>query len=215
MLKSLLINKKKIPIPVPLKSLKDVLAWISDHLLGKDHSVTRVRIDHEEVDLYEEAKWVKILLKDDSLLEIQIDSPLEIAAQTLDAAKNLCLILERSLKPLAVYLWQYQEAIEPTQLDQVESDLIMIDELLDHGFIILEKSLDISLALSYRSALESSYKAMLIAKDNKDWRALARILLQQIESKLNELSGELGSLQKTIYELIAQDKFCPSQAFTG
>lgn len=215
MLKSLMINKKKIPIPVPLRSLKDLLCWISDHLLHKEHSVTRVRIDQDEVDLYDEASWAKIRLKDNSKVEVQIDSPMEIAAQTLEAAKNLCLILERSLKPLAVYLWQYQEVIEPTQLEQVESDLEMIDQLLDHGLVILEKDLDIALVRRYRSMLSKSFEAMLLAKTNKDWKAVARILLQQIESMLNELSSELGSLQKAAYDLIAQEKFCPSQAFTG
>ena len=59
MLKNLRINKKKVPVPVPLKSLNDALDWIQDTLVPPEHLITVIELDGQDIDpeLVNESNW--------------------------------------------------------------------------------------------------------------------------------------------------------------
>lgn len=217
MLKFVILNNKKVPVPVPLKTLQDVVSWIEDHLLRSDHTITRIKLDHQDIDFNGQGriKVPKKVLNKDSVVECRIDSPLDICVQSLDALRNLCLVLERSLKPIAVHCWQIQAHDKPADLRAVISDLELIDELLDHLFLILDERVDAQSARSYRETLHQARLAIQYAIEASDWKAVARILLKQIEGAIVELGVELGLMQKTVFELVADHNFCPSEAFLG
>jgi len=217
MLKFVILNKKKIPVPVPLKTLQDVVSWIEDHLVRQDHSITRIRFDHQDIDFSGQSKLIvpNIKLTDDSIVECQIDSPLDIGVQTLDALRNLCLVLERSLKPIAVQCWQTLPNDQPLDLSAVIGDLELIDELIEHLLLILDVRVDTHNVRAFRENLRQSRLSLQYAIGVSDWKAVARILLKQIEVSISDLNHELGFIQKCVFELIADHKYCPSEAFLG
>ncbi|MFW7380543.1 MAG: hypothetical protein ACOH5I_17155 [Oligoflexus sp.] len=217
MLKFVILNRKKVPVPVPLKTLQDLISWIEDHLVRKDHTITRIRLDHEDIDFSGQNHILvpAIKLKSDSLVECQIDTPLDIGVQTLDALRNLCMVLERSLKPIAVQCWQIGVNDKPIDLRPLIGDLELIDALLDHLLLIIDVRVDSSNARAFRENLEQGRLALQYAIEISDWKAVARILLKQVEISIADLNQELGFMQKCVFELIADHNYCPSEAFLG
>lgn len=215
MLRFVIINRKKVPVPVPIKNLRDLVGWIDSHLVRKDHSITRLKLDQQDIDLLDLARLPNLPLSEHSLVECQIDSPLEIGVQTLDALRNLCMVLERSLKPLAVHCWQLASQDSPSDLRSIFQDLDLIDQLLDHLLLIIDVRVDAANAKSYRESLQKAGLALKYAADANDWQAVARVLLRQVEATIIELGQELGSMQKCVFELIADHSYCPSEAFLG
>ena len=63
MLKSITLNRKKIPVPIPLTSLREAIAWVESDLLTQDRTITQVTLDGEEIEFSEKPIWVKGKLK--------------------------------------------------------------------------------------------------------------------------------------------------------
>jgi hypothetical protein len=205
MLKKLLINGKKIPVPVPIYNLSDAVAWIEKHLLRPDHTITRITLDGREIDLGNEDRLrvPAILLTAETDLRCKIDSPMEICIQTIDALRNLSTAIGRNLKPVAVHLWEYKGPRLSMEARAVIDDARLMIELLDHILILIDRRIDITNINSMRETIERAHRAIQAAESQSDWKGLARVLLQQLEEPTLELSHELSSLQKTIYEIQA------------
>lgn len=201
MIKHIFLNRRKIPCPVPLKRLNDAVSWVEAHLLRSDHTITRIKLDGEEIDF--QSGMPNLPLKANTKLEMQIDSPLDISVQTLDALRNLCVVLERSLKPLAVKLWQMPKQEESPEIEMILSDLLLIEELFDHIQPLLKKQIDLSSASTYCDHIQKAHAAIDLAIQHHDWQACARILLKNLEPGLKQLNLESEMLQKMIFELQA------------
>ncbi|HYX39785.1 MAG TPA: hypothetical protein VE954_42360 [Oligoflexus sp.] len=202
MLKKLLINGKKIPVPVPIHNLSEAAAWIEKHLLRPDHTITRIILDGREIDLGHEdiLRLPALPLTPESDLRCKIDSPMEICVQTIDALRNLSTAIGRNLKPVAVHLWEYKGSRLSMEARAVIEDARLMIELLDHILVLIDRRIDITNVTSIREAIDKAHRAIQIAESQSDWKGLARVLLQQLEEPTLELSNELSSLQKTIYE---------------
>jgi len=202
MLKKLLINGKKIPVPVPIHNLSDAVAWIEKHLVRPDHTITRITLDGREIDLGNDdvVRVPAIPLTPETDLRCKIDSPMEICIQTIDALRNLSTAIVRNLKPVAVHLWEYKGPRLSMEAHAVIDDARLMIELLDHILILIDRRIDITNVNSMREAIDRAHRAVQAAESQSDWKGLARVLLQQLEEPTLELSHELSSLQKTIYE---------------
>jgi hypothetical protein len=212
MLKSILINKKKVPVPVPIDNLPDLMAWIQDHLVHGDRTITRVQVDHEDVD------WTgigasasegiaKVPLNESSAVECKIDSPLDISVETSDALRNLCTVFEKSIKLVAVDCWQSQAREVPDDLATMYDDLELLLELSDHLLLVLDSGIDVKTFRGLQSDLKPAVKALGYAISQHDWKVSAKILLQKIETPIRELNQELAYIQKCIFELLAEQRF--------
>jgi hypothetical protein len=202
MLKKLLINGKKIPVPVPIHNLSDAVAWIEKHLLRPDHTITRITLDGRDIDLGNDdvLRVPALALTPESDMRCKIDSPMEICIQTIDALRNLSTAIGRNLKPVAVHLWEYKGSRISVEARAVIEDVRLMIELLDHILILIDRRIDITNVNSMRESIEKAHRAIQVAESHSDWKGLARVLLQQLEQPTLELSHELSSLQKTIYE---------------
>ncbi len=202
MLKKLLINGKKIPVPVPIQNLSDAVAWIEKHLVRPDHTITRITLDGRDIDLGNDdvLRVPTLPLTAESDLRCKIDSPMEICIQTIDALRNLSTAIGRNLKPVAVHLWEYKGTRLSMEARAVIDDARLMIELLDHILILIDRRVDITNVTSMRETIDKAHRAIQVAESNSDWKGLARVLLQQLEDPTLELSHELSSLQKNIYE---------------
>ncbi len=205
LLKKLLINGKKIPVPIPIQNLAEAIAWIEKHLLRPDHMITRVSLDGRDIDLGGDT-GIRVPahpLTDDSDLRCKIDSPMEICVQTMDALRNLSTVIGRNLKPVAVHLWEFKGPRLPAEARTVIDDANLMIDLLEHILVLIDKRIDIANVTSLREAIFKAHRAIGAAESQSDWKGLARVLLQQLEEPTLELANELSSLQKTIYEIQA------------
>lgn len=204
MLKKLLINGKKIPVPIPIQNLSDAIAWIEKHLVRPEHMITRITLDGRDIDLGDGPSHLpKQPLTAESDLRCKVDSPMEICVQTIDALRNLSTVIGRNLKPVAVHLWEFKGSRLPPEARTVIDDANLMIDLLEHILVLVDKRVDITNITSLRESIFKAHRAIQAAEAQSDWKGLARVLLQQLEESTSDLATELSSLQKTIYEIQA------------
>lgn len=207
MLKRVIINQKKVPVPVPILTLGEALQWIETNLVPQGHTLTRVSLNDsilngDEMDLGSR-------LTPESKLEVQIDSPVELSVQTLEAARNLSSVVLSGLKMLAVECWQSKPASRPTELSSVANDLTLILDLGDHIVSLVEPmGVDASAIQGIGCILKRVSVSLTMAASSSDWKACARLLLNRLEPLLRDFTAETESIQM---RLISQT----SLAMTG
>lgn len=197
MLKKIFINNKKIPIPVPIRTLGEALHWVEQTLLPVGHQVTRVALNERVInDWASDRDTASTALSDASRLEVQIDSPVDLTVQTLDAMRNLASVVGTGLKPLAVECWQARPQAKPEDLDAVVNDTELILDLIEHVSGLTESmSVDTSAVLGIATLLKRNNVGVSMAKANSDWKACARLLLNRLEPLLKDLIAESETLQ--------------------
>ncbi len=205
MLKRITLNGRRIPVPVPIRDLVEAIQWVQKHLLRPDHAITRIELNGADVDFSNdgECQVYPLRLEEGSDLRIKIDSPHEICRQTLDVLRNLSSVVGRNLKPIAVQLWEHKGARLPPEAAAIFDDLGLMQELLDHILVLLDKRVDATNVCSIQAAIHKAITAMNFAVQGTDWKAVAKVLLNQVEGPALELAGELTSVEKVIFELLA------------
>jgi hypothetical protein len=198
MLKTLYLNKKKIPIPVPLLTLQGALEWVEAYLVAGDKAITKVELNGRAIEYVPKEPMA---LDETSKLFIQIDSPVELSSQTLDAVRNLISMMHRDLKNHAVLCWGLSPRQSPAFLDDLVPDLELILNLLDHVALLLNNLCPTETLIVMTGDLTQVNATIQLARSQSDWRGLARILLKILEPKLADLNAELGQLQKLSFEL--------------
>ncbi len=205
MLKKIILNGKRIPVPVPIKTMGEALSWVERHLLRPDSTITRVELNGEEVRFTPDGYLIRpeASLGDEADLRIQMDTPSEICVQTIDALRNLGIGVGRNLKPIAVHLWEYKGAKVPTETQMVLDDIQLLIELYEHVIVLVDKRVDMSNVLSLQTQIHKAYAALQFALQHSDWKGTAKVLLNQLENPILELSQELATLQRTVIEVQA------------
>ena len=199
MLKHVFLNNKKLPVPVPIKTVSEAIKWAEESLLTADRIITKVVLDGHQLDGIEDGIESPVTLTPDSKLCLQVDSAKELSLQTIDVLRNLVSVLERNLKPIAVALWQSPEGIAPEGLRQLFDDIDLSQALLDHLLGILERAGDGRIeALSLK--LAKTRTTLLQANQAGDWKNLARAMLNQYEPEVLLLGAELAALQRQLFD---------------
>jgi hypothetical protein len=201
MLKRVIINGKRVPVPVPVKTLAEALRWVEETLVPAGHSITRVALDDRQLGDLEPGggDYGAVKLGEQTKLEVRIDSPVDLAVQTLEAIRNLSAAVGVGLKPLAVELWQARPGHRSPELDGITGDLQLMLDLIDHVTGLVDPMhVDISAAQGIGLLLRRATLGAQMAKSNSDWKGAARILLNRIEPQLKELVNESETLQLRI-----------------
>ena len=198
MIKSLFLNKKKVPIPVPLRTLQEVVEWVESYLVQGDKTITKIVLDGEEI---EPLPSRPLPVGESSKLFIQVDSPVELAVQTIDALRNMCSILLKNIKHRAVFLWGTSPSDRPEFVDEFFEDFTLLLNLSDHVMVLLSGICQTKNIENLTAELTDAEKAQQIAISQSDWRGLAKVMLRQVEPRLVELSDELSHLQRLVFEM--------------
>jgi hypothetical protein len=216
MLKRVFLNNRKIPVPIPVKTLADALQFVEKTLVPEGHTVTRVVLDGRTLsdELIHECRATA--LGDETRLEVQVDSPSDLAVQTLDALRNLALVIGSGLKALAVECWQAKGATRPAELAAVASDLKLILDLIDHLSGLVDAShIDAAAIQGLSGMVQRVHGSLDLARGNSDWRGSARILLNRLEPLLKDLVAEAESLQIRIMTAPTATRSPSARAPTG
>jgi hypothetical protein len=203
MLKHVYLNNKKLPVPVPIKTLSEAIKWAEEALLTADRIITKVVLDGTQLEGLEEGVQTPVVLTPESKLCLQVDSAKDLSLQTIDVLRNLASVLERNLKPVAVSLWQCAEGTPPEGLKLLMDDVDLSQALLDHLLGILDRPGDGRIeALALK--LGKTRDQMAHHLQSADWKNLARVMLNQYEPELLLLSAELAALQRHLFDTRAR-----------
>jgi hypothetical protein len=197
MLKHVLVNSKKVPVPVPVRTMAEALEWLEHTLVPAGHTITRIALDEQLIGYTAEVALLQSLkLSPSSKLAIQIESPAELTLQTLDATRNLSEVINGGLKALAVACWQVRGSFKPQELETLCNDLQLVTELTEHAASLLDLGSGEAAALQGIAGLvKRTAAALAMAKANSDWKGCARLLLNRLEPLLKELTNEAESQQ--------------------
>jgi len=181
MLKRIVVNQKIIPVPVPLKTLAEVCSWVDDTLVAVGQTVTSAVLDGKDVLDYWGLDKVcsSISVHDEMRLELRIESPEDLAFQTLDTIHALAGTVTRGLKALAVHLWQSRQSEIQPELSTVIEDVSLIcalmERLQDLAAIV---GIDVQALSQILDAVRDINSRLEVVMANGDWREAAQILLR-------------------------------------
>jgi len=191
-------------VPVPVKTLTQALQWVEDTLVPDGHTITRIELDGRILtDGFEDDENLgESIMTSESLLVIQIDSPIELAVQTMEAINNLASVIYSGLKILAVECWQSKPIDKPRELSGIAGDVELILDLVSHSAGLIDPTTIETAAINGIAVmLKRDSKSLQLAISNSDWKASARILLNRVEPLLNDLISETESLQIKVMAL--------------
>ena len=80
MLQNIYINKKKVPVPVPISGLRDAISWTEDFLVQPGYSLTRIELDGNLIDFDESGSLENRPLSNNSKLFLQLDSAADMCS---------------------------------------------------------------------------------------------------------------------------------------
>jgi hypothetical protein len=198
MLKFVHIKNHRIPIPVPLANLEEALQWVSSTFAVDDKLITRALLDGQVIDL-DQGNFEQIILKAESDLFVQVESPTEISVQSLEVIKDFCTVLTGRMKVTAVGLYEYEGREVTSNLSSMLEDMAYLTDLRIHVNEIID---------AYHEDI-APFEAMALVCDRvmrdlnlhiqaKSWKQCASILLNRLDPFLKMLRQEVVLLQGKI-----------------
>lgn len=204
MLKSILVNGKKVPIPVPISSLCDALSWVEETVLEQGHTITRITMNGIEME-EDECRAMTGKLSEETAVEFQIETPFDLMIQSLETIKNMTVVITRCLKPLAVTLWELDRSEVCPEFENSKEDIALVIELIENLRNIDSRFMpEVQIVLHIGSELDEFNKKLLEADMKKDWKNVARILLNDMETPFQNLIDECSSAEGQVYINVPQ-----------
>ncbi len=195
MLKRLLVNRRTVPVPVPIKTVAQALSWVEQTLVTGDQVITKVMLNGDEIT--DDSR--DVVFTGNARFEVFIESPIDLSVQTLETARNLAGILCGTLKPLAVACWEAPAKQPPLDLEGVLVDVKLVIDLIDHFHSLIASAGAYGPELaSLGQSIHQSLKSLQMARAQSDWRGFAKILLNRLEGELDKLCSESASVQASI-----------------
>jgi hypothetical protein len=210
MLKRLIINQKTIPVPVPVKTLEEACAWIDDILVPVGETVTSAVMDGKDIlEIWSSSKTAAAInLHPDTRLEIRVESPEDLALQSLDAIHSLAGAILRGIKVLAVHLWQSRQNDIQPELNALREDVGLICELMDRmNDMGVSDKIDLCHIRDLHGRIYKISICLDAAMSIGDWKASAQILLR-------DTSTAIG-LETSLRCLVDESESCHLRLLTG
>lgn len=211
-LKRLLVNGKKIPVPIPLATVQDAMTWLEEHLLSGEQVITKVVVDQAVLELA--TGDLTIAIPSDSLLSVTVETPGELSYKMVDAVPNLIQLIALDMKPVAVRLWEAAgENVLPEGVLPMIADLHLLADLTDQsGELPLAEPVAAELK-GWASTLKTTIVDLKKNLADGDLRSAARCLLTEIEPCLTGidscLQGQKDAMEQA--QLSAASRTTPSK----
>ncbi|MBP9706097.1 MAG: hypothetical protein KBD78_00530 [Oligoflexales bacterium] len=197
-IKSILINGRRIPIPIPLGSLRELVSWVEGSLLNPSQLITRVSIDQKLIEDFSENVDLSVFpISANSEIHFQIESPRDLLIQSFEAIHHYCKLIQTGLKPLAVDLWQLPNGSSQKEsvIATLSADLKVVLDILDQAQGIVDwQHIDLAALHGQYLLLKGHRQALLLAIDQNDWKKISRILIHRIDTLIKDMLVEIESL---------------------
>lgn len=200
MLQSVFINKKKVPVPVPIAGLRDAVSWTEEFLIKPGYSLTRIELDGDLIDFDDPQTIENITLNSHSKLFLQLDSAADMCVQILDTLKHLTSLHKHSLQKIAVRCWTWRDKDIPTGVIAVSQDMQMILDLIFSFVDLAPQKLFLDYLKEQATVLRNLSNLIEVAMNDRNWKACAKILLNKFEPLAEELADEYSRLSSPVFE---------------
>lgn len=197
MLKRLIVNQKRVPIPVPVRNAAEILGWLSGGYLRADECVTRLMVDG--VDCLDDMDLEKIMVAESSVVEVLVDSPSDLLIHTFESTRNLITVVDKKLKPMAVSAWQTVAIFASKDLNDLLSDLQILEELMEHSLTLLEPGVEKEQYSNAVSAFCLGVRSLKKYASIRDGQHFARVLLNEIEANLGLILDLISDMQTILF----------------
>lgn len=192
MLKRLLVNGKKIPVPIPIATVGDMMGWLEQHVLSAGQVITKIQLGDDTIDLA--TAELAASLRSDILVSVTVETASELSYKILDAVPNLIALIVADLKPAAVKLWEAAgQNLMPEGVLPLIADLHLLADLTDQcyqlGMTAAGESTSVTVDPWLQLADQLKSQIVLFKRNlaDGDCRAAARTLLNQIEPLVHQL----------------------------
>ena len=196
MLKFIFIKNRRIPVPIPIYNLREALSWVGETFAVDDRLITRVVLNDEELPLEIVDSRDRPL---DALSElmVQVESPREISAQSIEVVRDFCLVLLSRMKPAAVALYQFEGSEVLPAFSEIFEDMEDLHSLRVHINGILDQfHEDIAPFEALSLLCDRVMGDLLDEKNQRNWKKCSEILLHRLDPFLKKLHFEVVELQK-------------------
>jgi len=194
-----MINRRWVPIPVPISSIAEVVEWLEGSMIPEGQALTSMVLDGVSIieQLQDHSFVQKGKLTATSVLEVRIESALDLALHGLETAHTLCGAILKTIKFVAVHLWQCPPSQPQPELQQLVEDVDIIIDLIDHSQGLgIQQYADFGPMIDLQAHLKKILLGLSAAIAKCDWRGSAQILLRDtttttgLESSLRMLQEE-------------------------
>ena len=193
------MGKKEIPVPIPITSLYEAWDWIGHTLVKQNSVVTKFNLNDNDVLELNSDEMQSIILDESSKLEVKIESPWDLAINTLDVIRDLASAIETRLQEIAVQCWESTSEVHFARVRETDQDLNLIIDLIKHINGIMDYSQkDMAPVNGLSRMMLMPLKRLKQSIQKCDWKNCSVILLNRIEPILKELVKESDILQMSI-----------------
>lgn len=197
MLKRVTVNQKRVPVPVPVSNAAEILGWLSGGYLRPDECVTRLMIDG--VDCLDDDSLTNIPVHEGSIVEVLVDCPSDLLIHTFESTRNLITVVDKKLKPMAVSAWQTSAVFVSRDLQDLLSDLQILEELMEHSLTLLESGSEKDVYSKTVDAFASGLRSLKKYASIRDGQHFARVLLNEIELNLSKILDIISDMQSVLF----------------
>ncbi|MEI8027030.1 MAG: hypothetical protein WCI18_11840 [Pseudomonadota bacterium] len=196
MLKFIFIKNRRIPVPIPIFNVKEALFWVTETFAVDDRMITRVILNGEELP-FETVETMDWSLDALSELVVQVESPREISAQSIEVVRDFCLVLLSRIKPAAVALYQFEGSEILPSFSEIFEDMEYLHSLRIHINGILDQfHSDIAPFEAMSLVCDRVMGDLIREKNQNNWKKCSEILLHRLDPFLKKLHFEVVELQK-------------------
>jgi hypothetical protein len=191
-----------VPIPVPVRDLEQVVEWLEQSMVPDGQNITSLTVDGRSViDILADRRLCsKTKLSEQTSVEVRIETPLDLALQSLETAHSLCRAILGTIKVVAVNLWQALPTESDTELSQLLDDTELVCDLIDHARDLgVGATVDFGKLQELQSRIRTLISDTQKSRNELQWRTCAQLLLRDssnahsMESALRILQDEFES----------------------
>lgn len=197
MIREVTVNSKRIPIPVPIKGVGDLVEWVCNDLANRTQSLTRLVINGvDQTAWFDSGDQLEQELDSEDQVEVHLESAKDLIIDSMGAVLGFAKVVLDGLKGISVGLWQYDGKSVPEPVYGLAEDLKTLVEIYEHVSVITDVSAEEVAAFEglcriIRRGTNSFENAISQAK----WEKAADVLLNYLEPLVRELVEETALLQ--------------------
>ncbi len=207
MLKKIKVGNKIVPVPVPLKTLKQAMKWVEETFMGEESIITKVVLDGAEVEFDKPSVGRTLALTPSTELEVFVESPKDLCIHLLDAVSDLSYGIEKSLRLMAFHIYDGRHEDQHKNMKSMESDIRMTSNLIAHLNGIVDKTqMEMGPINGIDCLLKRVMKTFQETKKNQDWKQTARLMLNRMEPLLKDLVVEAEKVQMYFFTKDVNDQ---------
>jgi hypothetical protein len=196
MIKEMILNSQKIPVPLPIFTGDDLIDWLQGRMARQGQIITKLVINGQNrTNDLDTPKLARLQLSELDIIEVSIDSAADLVLDSMEAIVDFSRLVLQGIKGLAVGLFQYDGKQTPSEVANTVDDLRTMIGLYEHVSQITDISTgEIAAFEGLNRLIRRAFKSFESHISHRQWEDAARVLLNQLEPLIRDLMDETERL---------------------